>query len=48
MLPFRLEFMKRWPPLSNDGSSFLEVDGEERQALEDAERGLRALNAERG
>jgi hypothetical protein len=28
--------------------SFLEIDGEERQALEDAERGLRALNAERG
>lgn len=28
--------------------SFLEIDGEERQALEDAERGLRALKAERG
>jgi hypothetical protein len=27
--------------------SFLEIDGEERQALEDAERGLRALKAER-
>jgi hypothetical protein len=27
--------------------SFLEIDGEERQALEDAERGLRALKADR-
>jgi hypothetical protein len=27
--------------------SFLGIDGEERQALEDAERGLRALKAER-
>jgi hypothetical protein len=44
----RLEFMKHWPPFEQRRLSFLEIDGEERQALEDAERGLRALNAERG